>query len=753
MDTQEKIELLSRRIADMAEQQSNMSRELVELIKELDKLKREAAIVVDKVVTKPLVPVEIAPSTPPPPPRPPVQKKSSSFEEIIGKNIASKVGILVTIVGIFIGARYAIEHNLVSPAVRIVSGYFWGAVLVGLAVYFKKKYEAYSAVLMGGGLAVLYFITYTAYGYYQLMPQVLAFTLMLIFTTAAVYGALVYNRVIIAHIGLVGAYAIPFLLSDNSGRYVILFSYISIINAGILVISFRKYWKSLFYSAFVLTWIIYGSWHAFSYNDEHFVPAFVFRNIFFSLFYVTFLGYKLVKKEKYGIESVFVILSNAFIFYGLGYNAVVLTDSGDTYTGLFTVINAAIHFGVSQLIRPRLVDKALYYLIFGLSLVFITIAVPVQFDGNWVTLLWIAEALLLFLVGRMQRSAPYEKGSSLLLVLTFISLIEDWISHSEIFEERGNTISPFVNITFVTGILVILAMGAMLYFMRNKKYPSATEEGSMFRNYYGHVVAVFFLLTAYVVFFIEIQGYFLRMNIPDPEKSFTLHYSEAGVFRYVITLLYSMTFAALVVFVNRRWVRSTDMNGASIAGIGLLVIIFLVGGLQGLNELSSVYFKITSTTGSQFGTWDLSLRYIVFCMMGFLLFMGLEISKSYGERGAMHRTWELIIHGVVLSVLSAEFLMWNASSGNDQQYKLGLTILWGIYALMLIVWGIYKKQKHLRLAAIALFVITLVKLFMYDLAESGTITKTVSFISLGAILLLVSYLYHRYKEVLFGKDD
>src|SRR5688572_4641048 len=144
MDTREKIELLSRRIADMAEQQSNMSRQLIELIKELDKLKREAAIA-DKVETKPPVPVEIAkpvvttaqpdikpiaPAASPPPP-PPVQKKPSSFEEIIGKNIASKVGILVTIVGIFIGARYAIEHNLVSPTVRIISGYFWGAVLVG----------------------------------------------------------------------------------------------------------------------------------------------------------------------------------------------------------------------------------------------------------------------------------------------------------------------------------------------------------------------------------------------------------------------------------------------------------------------------------------------------------------------------------------------------------------------------------------------------------------------------------------------
>jgi uncharacterized membrane protein len=44
-------------------------------------------------------------------------------------------------------------------------------------------------------------------------------------------------------------------------------------------------------------------------------------------------------------------------------------------------------------------------------------------------------------------------------------------------------------------------------------------------------------------------------------------------------------------------------------------------------------------------------------------------------------------------------------------------------------------------------------LFIYDLDKAGTVAKTVSFISLGAILLLVSYLYNRYKEVLFGRDE
>jgi uncharacterized membrane protein len=76
-----------------------------------------------------------------------------------------------------------------------------------------------------------------------------------------------------------------------------------------------------------------------------------------------------------------------------------------------------------------------------------------------------------------------------------------------------------------------------------------------------------------------------------------------------------------------------------------------------------------------------------------------------------------------------------------------------VYALFLIVLGIRNKQKPVRMAAIVLFGITLVKLFFYDLADAGTITKTISFISLGVILLLVSFLYNKYKEVLFGNDD
>lgn len=752
MDIQEKIEQLARRISQLSQHQSNLSRQLIELINELEALKKKAAASDVQPVktieyTEPIIPPvhNQQPKTQNPEP-----KTNSSFEEFVGKNLASKVGILVTIVGIFIGARYAIEHNLVSPVVRIISGYLSGLTLIILALFLRKKYEAYSSVLMGGGLAVLYFITYTAYGFYNLVPQLTAFILMLIFTVASVYVSLLFNRVIIAHLGLVGAYAIPFLLSDNSGRYLVLFSYIAIINAGILVLSFLKYWKSLFYSAFIFTWLIYGAWHL-SYNDaQHFTLAFTFRSVFFALFYFTFLSYKLVKKEKFGGDAVAIILSNSFIFYAFGYDA--LSESGSGNTGLFTIINAVIHFGVSQLVRSKLADRALYYLVFGLTIVFITIAIPVQFDGNWVTLLWTAEAVLMFAIGRTQGAAPYEKLSVGLILLALISLVEDWTSYYTAFEISGNEFRPFSNIVFITGLLVSAAAGGILYLSRNKKFVSSVPEGNIFRSYFPYVIAIIFLLITYLSFFLEIHGYFNHFKYREAAKDLYVWMDEKGGFTYMALLLYSMIFANVVVAVNRLSIKSNELTTASLAAIALLAIIFLAPGLRLLHGLSQHYYK-QSPDQLIFGAWDVLIRYLVMGAMILLLWQGREAAKIFGERSWTKKTWQLLIHTIVLAMLSAEYLHLTGISGDGGQYKLGLSILWGMYALFLIVWGIYKKQKHLRLAAIVLFVITLVKLFVYDLDESGTVTKTVSFISLGAILLLVSYLYNRYKEVLFGKDE
>jgi uncharacterized membrane protein len=90
--------------------------------------------------------------------------------------------------------------------------------------------------------------------------------------------------------------------------------------------------------------------------------------------------------------------------------------------------------------------------------------------------------------------------------------------------------------------------------------------------------------------------------------------------------------------------------------------------------------------------------------------------------------------------------------GSAQSNKLGLSILWGIYSFALIALGIWKRRVYLRIAAIVLFGITLIKLFFYDIRNLDTISKTIVFLALGALLLGISFLYNKYRDVLYGGD-
>ena len=86
------------------------------------------------------------------------------------------------------------------------------------------------------------------------------------------------------------------------------------------------------------------------------------------------------------------------------------------------------------------------------------------------------------------------------------------------------------------------------------------------------------------------------------------------------------------------------------------------------------------------------------------------------------------------------------------EYKLGLSIIFAVYALAMIITGISKKLKHIRIGGIILFGITLCKVLFYDLASLSTISKTVVLIVLGVIMLIASFLYNKFKDSIFGNE-
>jgi uncharacterized membrane protein len=73
----------------------------------------------------------------------------------------------------------------------------------------------------------------------------------------------------------------------------------AIINTGILIIAFKKYWKSLYYSSFVLSWIIFLGWYVAKFEfAKNVTIASTFLTVFFLIFYAIFLGIQTYKEGK-----------------------------------------------------------------------------------------------------------------------------------------------------------------------------------------------------------------------------------------------------------------------------------------------------------------------------------------------------------------------------------------------------------------------------------------------------------------------
>jgi hypothetical protein len=74
-----------------------------------------------------------------------------------------------------------------------------------------------------------------------------------------------------------------------------------------------------------------------------------------------------------------------------------------------------------------------------------------------------------------------------------------------------------------------------------------------------------------------------------------------------------------------------------------------------------------------------------------------------------------------------------------------LSVTWAAYATGLIVVGFRKQYAPIRYFAIAVFTVTIVKVFAIDLAELDQIYRVASIVGLGVMLLMTSYLYHRFR--------
>ncbi len=118
------------------------------------------------------------------------------------------------------------------------------------------------------------------------------------------------------------------------------------------------------------------------------------------------------------------------------------------------------------------------------------------------------------------------------------------------------------------------------------------------------------------------------------------------------------------------------------------------------------------------------------------------------------REWEQQMLSIypVLFVAANFFTIWLLSAEVIDYFdtSLALTILWAVYAVMLLVIGMVKQWRPVRLWALATLVIPIVKVFAYDVFTLDRVYRIIAFIVLGLLLVASGYLYNRYNKSIRG---
>lgn len=391
------------------------------------------------------------------------------LEMIIGGNWFSRIGILAIILSVGFFLKYAFENQWIGPAGRVMIGVLLGLGFLGGGERLRGKgYRYYAHGLSGGGIAILYLAFFAAFSRYQLIGQVPAFALMSMVTAAAVLLAARYDALAIAVLGLIGGFLTPIMLSTGRDNQVGLFSYIALLDLGVLAVAWFKQWRVLHYLAYIATALMSAAW-----LEEWYEPAKLWTTIFFfTLLFVIFallaVLHNIVNRMPVKWPDIGLVQVNALLYFATSYN--LLEPEHQPWLGLFAVAVSAFYLALGYWTYSRdREDRYLVLTFLGLAALFLTLAIPIQMSRHWVTMAWALEGVALTWIGLRTESRLTRYAA------VVVSVIAAWhwltIDLGEFaFRGQGEFI-PLFNRRAVSCVMLIacLAGVAWLYSRRGEK--------------------------------------------------------------------------------------------------------------------------------------------------------------------------------------------------------------------------------------------------------------------------------------------
>ena len=641
----------------------------------------------------------------------------TNFEKYIGENLFGKIGILIFIIGIGFFVKYAIDQNWINETARTLMGYAVGAGMLVLAERLHKRYHTFSSLLAGGAFGIYYLITAIAFHYYGLFSHTMAFVILCVTTIFMSAVSVLYDRKELAVTALVGGFIAPFIISTDSSSIISLQIYISILNIGMFCLSMFKKWAILPMVSFAFTYIIlWGTTALGSFSDSEAVTTYPTLFAFATLFYVIFLlPVVFIMRTQYGENTrlglLGIITANSFMYLIYGDFLLQHFEASSDTTAYLAFFIAAVNLAIHLYLRFRVEGQdTLRNLMLGLAVTFASMGVPILFSAANVLMVWAAESVLLLWLFTKEKNRIYELASAVLLLLT-LGALAYYRTTDTFIHDTGDSL--FFNGAFFVTTFVSIAYYVVAVIMQfNKELFSDTKRLIA----YTPCNAIAYALGFSILFLAFRDNFHFHLEQPISE--------------YASLLTANIMLLGGALILRKRFEISENKLAYEIS-------LYLAGIL-----FAMTVWNYTDPEGLLL-RWLMALvtiAYMAYCMRGQLL-------VTSNQRN-LHTEYSIISTLMWLTLTRLLLITFN-----EVNFSTAFSLSLGIAAFILMCIGMRYHSKEIRIVSLAEFGIVIGKLILNDVWAMPALGKIIVFISLGAILLILSFLYQKLKDALFNEKE
>ncbi len=267
---------------------------------------------------------------------------SVDWEKFMGARLFAWLGGLALFLGVAYFVKYSFDRDLIPPAARVAIGLATGgALLAGGLRLGQRQYAVTSQTLCATGVVVLYAALFAGHAVYHLgwLPQSVTFGCMAVVTIGAFVLAVRLEARVIAILGLLGGFLTPILLSTGSDQPGALFTYIALLDAGLIAVALHRRWDFLTVLGAVGTALMELGWAGRFFAPERVGLAWTIFAGFTALFTAGFVGAHIRKQATDWVAAAVGVVAVT----ALGFAAWLLVDGrlGPRPGSLFAFVLAA----------------------------------------------------------------------------------------------------------------------------------------------------------------------------------------------------------------------------------------------------------------------------------------------------------------------------------------------------------------------------------------------------------------------------